>query len=49
MPRLDCRRLIPLYIFSHEKGFLEYNNDVQKLEELKAECQKILERLDGLE
>lgn len=41
--------LLPFYIFSHEKGFPEYNSNVQKLEELKAEYQKILERLDGLE
>ena len=41
--------LIPFYIFSHEKSFLEYNSNEQKLAELKAEYQKILERLDGLE
>jgi len=41
--------LIPFYIFSHEKGFPEYNSNGQKLEELKAEYQKILERLDELE
>ncbi len=41
--------LIPFYIFSHEKGFPEYNSDEQKLTELKAEYQEILERLDGLE
>ena len=41
--------LIPYYIFSHEKSFPEYNSNEQKLEELKAEYQKILERLDELE
>ena len=41
--------LIPFYIFSHEKGFPEYNSNEQKLAELKAEYQKILERLDELE
>ena len=41
--------LIPFYIFSHEKGFPEYNSNEQKLVELKAEYQKILERLDELE
>ena len=41
--------LIPFYIFSHEKSFPEYNSNEQKLEELKAEYQVILERLDGLE
>ena len=41
--------LIPFYIFSHEKSFPEYNSNEQKLEELKAEYQEILERLDGLE
>ena len=41
--------LIPFYIFSHEKNFPEYNNNEQKLEELKAEYQIILERLDELE
>ena len=40
--------LIPFYIFSHEKSFSEYNNE-DKLEELKAEYQIILERLDDLE
>ena len=38
--------LIPFYIFSHEKSFPEYNSNGQKLEELKAEYQVILERLD---
>ena len=41
--------LIPFYIFSHEKSFSEYNNNEDKLEELKAEYQIILERLDDLE
>ncbi len=41
--------LIPFYIFSHEKSFPEYNSNEQKLAELKAEYQEILERLDGLE
>ncbi len=41
--------LIPFYIFSHEKSFPEYNSNEQKLAELKAEYQKILERLDELE
>lgn len=41
--------LIPFYIFSHEKSFSEYNSNGQKLEELKAEYQEILERLDELE
>ncbi len=41
--------LIPFYIFSHEKSFPEYNSNGQKLEELKAEYQVILERLDELE
>ena len=41
--------LIPFYIFSHEKKLPEYNDDEQKLAELKAEYQQILERLDELE
>ena len=41
--------LIPFYIFSHEKRFPEYNSNEQKLEELKAEYQDILIRLDELE
>ncbi len=41
--------LIPFYIFSHENSFPEYNNDEQKLEELKAEYRVILEKLDRLE
>lgn len=38
--------LIPFYIFSHEKGFPEYNSDAGKLVKLKAEYQEIFERLD---
>ena len=41
--------LVSFYIFSHEKSFPEYNSNGQKLGELKAEYQKILERLDELE
>ncbi len=41
--------LIPFYIFSHEKRFPEYNNNEEKLAELKAEYQDILIRLDKLE
>lgn len=41
--------LIPFYIFTHEKRFLEYNSNEQKLEELKKEYQGILEKLDELE
>lgn len=41
--------LIPFYIFSHENSFPEYDSNVQKLEELKAEYQVILDRLDELE
>ncbi len=41
--------LVPFYIFSHENSFPEYNSNGQKLEELKAEFQVILERLDELE
>ena len=41
--------LIPFYIFSHESNFPEYNSNKQKLKELKAEYQVILERLDALE
>ena len=41
--------LIPFYIFSHENSFPEYNSNEQKLAELKAEYQEILERLDELE
>ncbi len=41
--------LIPFYIFSHEKNFPAYNSNDQKLTELKAEYQGILDRLDELE
>ena len=41
--------LIPFYIFSHEKSLPEYNGNEQKLEELKAEYQLILEKLDEME
>ncbi len=41
--------LIPFYIFSHEKNFKVYNSNEQKLAELKAEYQDILERLDKLD
>ncbi len=41
--------LLPFYIFSHENSFPEYNSNGRKLEELKAEYQVILERLDELE
>ena len=41
--------LIPFYIFSHKKQFMVYNSNEQKLEELKAEYQGILDRLDELE
>lgn len=47
--RLLMLMLIPFYIFSHEKGFPEYNSNEEKLEELKAEYQKILVKLDELE
>ncbi|MCI8788314.1 MAG: hypothetical protein HFH92_04235 [Lachnospiraceae bacterium] len=45
----DLLMLIPFYIFSHEKGFPEYNSNEEKLAELKAEYREILARLDGLE
>ncbi|WP_275442956.1 hypothetical protein [Petralouisia muris] len=38
--------LIPFYIFSHEKEFKVYNSIEQRLEELQAEYQDILKRLD---
>ncbi len=41
--------LIPFYIFSHENRFPEYNKNEQRLAELRAEYQKILDRLDELE
>lgn len=40
--------LIPFYIFSHENHFAEYNNDKNKLEELKAEYLDIVKRLNYL-
>ena len=45
---LSLLLLIPFYIFSHEKNFKVYNNNEQKLAELKAEYQNILKRLDKL-
>ena len=45
----DLLMLIPFYIFSHEKQFMVYNSNEQKLEELKTEYRRILERLDELE
>lgn len=45
----DLLLLIPFHIFSHEKNFEVYNNNEQRMEELKAEYQDILERLDRLE
>ena len=41
--------LVPFYIFLHENHFSEYNRNEQKLKELKAEYQVILEKLDELE
>lgn len=41
--------LIPFYIFSYEKDFKVYNSNEQRLEELRAEYQDILRRLDELE
>ncbi len=41
--------LIPFYIFSHERSFSEYNSNERRLEELKAEYRRILERLDERE
>lgn len=41
--------LLPFYIFSHEKDFKEYNDNSERLEELKAEYREILRRLDVLE
>ena len=48
MGSLSLLLLIPFYIFSHEKNFKVYNNNEQKLAELKAEYQNILKRLDKL-
>lgn len=45
----DLLILSPFYIFSHEKRFMVYNSNEQKLEELKAEYRGILDRLDELE
>ena len=41
--------LLPRNIFSPENSYPQYNSNEQKLAELKAEYQKILERLDELE
>lgn len=41
--------LIPFYIFLYENNFLEYNSNIQKLQELKEDYQIILEKLDELE
>ncbi len=41
--------LIPFYIFSHEKHFDVYNNNVKRLEEAQSEFRKILEGLHELE
>lgn len=41
--------LIPFYIFSHENSLQEYNDNSQKLANLKSEYKKILEKLDNLE
>ena len=38
--------LIPFYIFSHESRFEEYDKDEDKLEILKAEYIRIVDRLD---
>lgn len=38
--------MIPFYIFSHESRFVEYNEDKEKLEILKAEYIDIRNRLD---
>ena len=40
--------LIPFYIFNCEKKFKEYNEDGEKLEELKEEYRGLLERLRAL-
>ena len=40
--------LIPFYIFSHERHFEKYNQDVHKLEQLKGEYIEIVKRLDAL-
>lgn len=41
--------LIPFYIFTHEKGFSEYNSNEHKLEGLKKEYQVILGKLVGVQ
>jgi hypothetical protein len=41
--------LLPFYIFSHEKRFPEYNDNEEKLSELKAEYHTILDRLNEME
>lgn len=41
--------LIPFYIFSHESNFIEYNSNEQKLEVLKVEYRKILDKLNEFE
>lgn len=41
--------LIPFYIFSHEKRFPEYNDNEEKLSELKVEYHTILDRLNEME
>ena len=41
--------LIPFYIFSHEKRFPEYNDNEEKLSELKTEYHTILDGLDKME
>lgn len=38
--------LIPFYIFTHEQQFPKYNQDEEKLEELKTEYVCIMQRLD---
>jgi ribosome-binding factor A len=40
--------LIPFYIFTYESGFSEYNINEEKLESLKQEYQKIIDRLNVL-
>ena len=39
---------IPFYIFTYESKFSEYNNDHQRLQELKQEFERIVARLDTL-
>ena len=40
--------LVPFYIFTHENGLKEYNNNPEKLEELKGEYEYIKSRLEEL-